>query len=76
MYTFFMLGVFLVVHKRSVEGYQRVLRHWEVKCTRLTNDNEVLLRRIEERDITVEFLRERLAEAEKVGHESMAESSS
>ncbi len=66
MYTMLLVGVFMMAHRRSVEGYQRVLKLMELKCQRLIQDNEVLQRRIEERNLTVEFLKERLAEAEMV----------
>ncbi|MCA1985964.1 MAG: hypothetical protein LDL27_05760 [Desulfovibrio sp.] len=73
VYTLVLVGVFLVAHRRSVEGYQRVLKHWELKCQRLIHDNEVLQQRIEERNLTVEFLKERLAEAELIHQETCGE---
>lgn len=68
-YTIVLVFIFIITHYRAVEGHSKVAKHWEIKYQKLLHEHEVLQDRLDDRNNTVEFLKERLAEMETVQRE-------
>ncbi len=68
-YTLLLCAIFFVVHRQAVEGYRKVAKQWEIKYQKLMHEHQSVQERLEDRNHTVEFLQERLAEMETVTQE-------